>query len=594
MDKRLRALRQLLRKQKLAGFLIPHTDEHQSEYTPSYADRLSWLTGFKGSAGIAVVSLERAAIFVDGRYTLQVKDQVDLKKYEALKLHKDLAEDWFLENLKSGDVVGYDPWLHSKVWLAKAEKKLADKKITLKAVDKNLIDEIWLDRPTPSKALAQVHRDQYSGEKSSAKRKRIGAEIKAKGADCLVITSLDSIAWLFNIRGSDVDCTPLVLSFAILHSTSKAELYIEPGKMSDEVIKHLGKQVTVYCKDDFVGALRKLGKAGGNVMVDPKRAHSAVFEALKSEKATVIEAEDPIQLDKACKNDVELAGARAAHIRDAVAVCRFLCWLDEHGPTGKIDEMAAVKKLYSLREKVRHFQGNSFDTISGVGPNGAIVHYSVSEETSRMLKKDMLYLVDSGGQYFDGTTDVTRTIALGETTEKQRDNFTRVLKGHIALAQARFPEGRTGAHLDTLARKPLWDVGLDFDHGTGHGVGSYLGVHEGPQSISPLGHNVPLKPGMILSNEPGYYKAGEYGIRIENLVIVRIHDFEEEERPMLTFETITLVPIDKRLVNAHMMSAAEITWLNIYHATVREKIAPLLSGKEKEWLIEATESITTL
>ncbi|MBT6329944.1 MAG: aminopeptidase P family protein, partial [Kordiimonadaceae bacterium] len=528
MDKRLRALRQILREQKLAGFLIPHTDEHQSEYTPSYADRLAWLTGFKGSAGLAVVSLDRAAIYVDGRYTLQVRDQVDLKKFNVLKLHKDPAEDWFMENLKSGDVIGYDPWLHNKVWLSKAEKKMAAKNITLKAVKNNLIDEIWSDRPSPSKAPARVQNDQYSGEKSPAKRKRIAAQIKAEGADVLVITSLDSIAWLFNIRGSDVDCTPLVLSFAILHSSSKAELYIDPDKMSDEVINHLGKQVTIYPKEDFVGALKNLGKSGQKAMVDPKRTHSAVFEALRSENAVVIEKEDPILLDKACKNDVELAGTRAAHIRDAVAVCRFLCWIDKHGPSGKIDEIDAVEKLYDFRKDVPLFQGNSFDTISGAGSNGAIVHYSVTKETSKKLKKDMLYLVDSGGQYLDGTTDITRTIALGETTEKQRNNFTRVLKGHIALAQARFPEGRTGAHLDTLARKPLWDVGLDFDHGTGHGVGSYLGVHEGPQSISPLSHNVPLKPGMILSNEPGYYKAGEYGIRIENLVIVSISEFEEE------------------------------------------------------------------
>jgi len=594
MDKRLRALRQVLREQKLAGFLIPHTDEHQSEYTPSYAERLAWLTGFKGSAGLSVVSLDRAAIFVDGRYTLQVRDQVDLKQFSPLKLHKDLVEDWLLENLNSGAVVGYDPWLHSKIWLKKAGIKLAAKNITLKALVKNPIDEIWHDRPLASKAPARVHRDKYSGEKLSAKRKRIGAAIKAEGADALVITSLDSIAWLFNIRGSDVDFTPLVLSFAILYSSSKAELYIDPDKMGDEVIKHLGKQVTLYAKDEFVGALKKLGKSGQTVMADPKRAHSAVFEALESENANVIEKEDPILLDKACKNDVELDGTRAAHIRDAVAVCRFLCWLDQYGPSGNIDGLEAAKKLYTFREEVPYFQGNSFDTISGAGPNGAIVHYSVTEETSRKLTDNMIYLVDSGGQYLDGTTDVTRTIALGKTTEKQRDNFTRVLKGHIALAQSCFPEGRSGAHLDTLARKPLWDVGLDFDHGAGHGVGSYLGVHEGPQSISPLAHNVPLKPGMILSNEPGYYKTGEYGIRIENLVIVRIHEFVKEGRSMLTFETITLAPIDTRLVNAHMMTAAEITWLNIYHAKVREIISPLLNGKEKEWLVDATESISPL
>ena len=594
MDKRLRALRQKLRDAGLSGFIVAHADEHQSEYTPSYAQRLSWLTGFDGSAGLAAVTLDNAAIFVDGRYTLQVKDQVDLKKFTPLKLHQDLAEDWFLDSLTEGDIVGYDPWLHTKAWIASVSEKLAVKNIELKAVENNPIDEIWVDQPSPSDAPAVVHRDRYSGEKSTFKRKRIAAEIKSKEADALILTSLDSIAWLLNIRGSDVECTPLVLSFAILYCTGKVELFIDPAKISEELKIHLGAQVKSYSKEKFIEIVSKLGHDGLKVMVDPRTTPSAVFDKLTNTDATVIETDDPIQLTKACKNEIELNGTRKAHVRDAVAVCRFLCWLDEKAPSGKIDEIDAVKELYDLRNEVSLFQGNSFDTISGAGPNGAIVHYRVTEKTSRKLKPGMLYLVDSGGQYLDGTTDITRTVAIGTPTEEQRDHFTRVLKGHIALAQARFPEGRTGAHLDTLARKPLWDVGLDFDHGTGHGVGSYLGVHEGPQSISPLSHKVALKPGMILSNEPGYYKAGEYGIRIENLVIVRISDFEEEERPMLTFETITLAPIDKRLVNAHMMSAAEITWLNIYHAKVREKIAPLMEGKERDWLVQATESIMTL
>tara|TARA_R110002096_G_scaffold436096_2_gene667500 strand:+ start:86324 stop:88108 length:1785 start_codon:yes stop_codon:yes gene_type:complete len=594
MDKRLKSLRQKLREQKISGFLVPHTDEHQSEYTPSYAERLAWITGFDGSAGFAVVTLDKATIFVDGRYTLQAKTQVDAALYSRHKLHEDPIEDWLIENLEQGGVVGYDPWLHSKAWLKTAAKKLSEKNISLKALDSNPIDEIWSDRPGPSKDKARVHKDRYSGEKSSHKRKRVAAEIKEKKADALVITSLDSIAWLLNIRGTDVDCTPLVLSFAVLYASGKADLFMDPDKMNSEVEKHLGSSVSHCAKEDFEPALKMLGEKGLTVMVDPKRAHAAVFEGLENAGAQIVEADDPCQLDKACKNDVELDGARKAHIRDAVAVCRFLCWLDEHGPSGKIDELDAVNELYDFRKEVSLFHGNSFDTISGAGPNGAIVHYRVTEKTSRKLEKGMIYLVDSGGQYLDGTTDITRTVAIGAPTEEQRDNFTRVLKGHIALAQVRFPVGRTGAHIDTLARKSLWDVGLDYDHGTGHGVGSYLGVHEGPQSISPLGYNVALKPGMIISNEPGYYKAGQYGIRIENLVIVQNSEYEGEERPMLTFETITLAPIDTRLVNAHMMSASEITWLNIYHAKVREKIVPLLDGKEKEWLIRATESITTL
>ena len=594
MVERLRALRQVMRENKVAAFLVPHADEHQSEYTPKYAERLSWISGFDGSAGFACITLSEAALFVDGRYTLQAKNQVDGKAYTRLNIPDDKPEDWLFDQLKRGDVVAYDPWLHTKPWIESVASKLAKKNIELKAYQTNFIDEVWKDRPAPSKAKATVHKDRYSGEKSSDKRKRIAAELKSRGAKALVITSLDSIAWLFNIRGSDVEHTPLVLSFAILFDNANAVLFIDPDKLDKEVKTHLGKQVEFKPKENFIKDVKKLSGDGLKIIADPKKAPAAVFDVLSAGKSEIIELNDPCQLDKACKNEVELDGARSAHIRDAVAVCRFLRWVDENGPTGKYDELDAVQKLLDLRKEVPLFQDTSFDTISGAGPNGAIVHYRVTEKSSRKLNKCMIYLCDSGGQYLDGTTDITRTVTIGTPTEEQKDHFTRVLKGHIALAQARFPKGRTGAHLDTLARKSLWDVGLDYEHGTGHGVGSYLGVHEGQQSISPLGYSTPLKPGMILSNEPGYYKTGEYGIRIENLIIVRNSEYEEEERPMLTFETITLVPIDTRLVNAHMMSAAEITWLNIYHAKVREKISPMLSGKDKEWLLNATESITSL
>lgn len=593
MDNKLTALRQVMRDQKLNGFLVPHTDEHQSEYTPGYAKRIAWLTGFKGSAGLVTVSLDRAAIYVDGRYTLQVRDQVDMKLYEQLVLHKDKPEDWFVEVLKSGDVVGFDPWLHDKSAINRIREKLSANGIELKAITDNPIDDLWSDRPEPSKEIAVPHVVKYAGESSSDKRKRLAEKVKASGADAQVITSLDSIAWLLNIRGRDVECTPLVLSFAILNQNASVDLFIDPDKVTDDLKSHLGADVSLYAKTDFEVALGKLGADQKAVSVDPKRAHIAIFDLLEKAGAKVIEGEDPCVKDKAQKNDIELDGTRAAHIRDAVAVCRFLRWIDENAASGKYDELDAVEKLYTFRQDVDLFQGNSFDTISGAGSNGAIVHYNVKEASPKKLEADMLYLVDSGGQYLDGTTDITRTIAIGNTTEEQRDNFTRVLKGHIALAQARWPHGRTGAHLDSLARKSLWDVGLDYDHGTGHGVGSYLGVHEGPQSLSPVGH-VPLEAGMILSNEPGFYKTGEYGIRIENLVIVRNSNFRGQNRPMHTFETVTLVPIDTRLVNAHMMTAAEITWLNIYHANVREEIGPLLDGKDKEWLITATESITSL
>jgi Xaa-Pro aminopeptidase len=594
MKKRLLALRQILRTQKLSGYIIPHADEHQSEYTPSYAKRLSWLTGFDGSAGLAAITLDEGSIFVDGRYRLQVRNQVNIQSFTPLKLHQDTVEDWFSDKLQKGDVIGYDPWLHGKTWIDKVQKKLKPHGIKLKALHKNPIDEIWKDRPRPSSARAVVHDERYSGEKASFKRERIAAIVKKEGADALVLTSLDSIAWLFNIRGTDVDCTPLVLSFAILYENAKAELYIDPKKVTVDVLAHLGDRVKLLPKDQFIDGLKRLGDKHRTVMVDPQKTHMAILDILTEANADLVTVDDPIQLAKACKNDVELKGTRDAHKRDAVAVCRFLCWLDQNASSGKHDELDAVDKLFEFRKQVPLFQGNSFDTISGAGPNGAIVHYRVTKETAKKLQNGMIYLVDSGGQYLDGTTDITRTITIGKPTEEQKDRFTRVLKGHIALAQARFPEGRTGAHLDALARKPLWNIGLDYDHGTGHGVGSYLGVHEGPQSISHLGFKVALKPGMILSNEPGYYKTDKYGIRIENLVIVHLSDYQEEERPMLTFETITLAPIDTRLINAHMMTASEITWLNIYHAKVREVVGPMLKGEEKQWLIDATESIISV
>ena len=586
------ALRQQLRDLGLQGFVVPHADEHQNEYTPANAERLAWLTGFTGSAGQAALTLSEGAIFVDGRYTLQVRQQTDNRQFAPLDLFEDKIEDWLAERVKKGDRIGYDPWLHTREWISKVSDKLAKKGAEFAAVEENPIDQVWQGRPADSDAPAVSHPVEYSGEDSVHKRERVAAELKIKGADAVVLTLLDSIAWLFNIRGSDVAHTPLVSSYAILAADGSATLFIDSGKVDDDLKAFLGKQVKLADKSDFVDGLKKLKKK--KVCVDPKRTHAAVFEILEKAGATLIPSDDPCILPKAMKNDVEIKGTRNAHNRDAIAVCKFLAWLDDVGPKGEIDEIDSEEKLLSFRQEQPLFKDTSFSTISGAGPNGAIVHYRATRQSCRLLEPDMLYLVDSGGQYLDGTTDITRTISIGTPTEEQKDRFTRVLKGHIALAQARFPHGRSGAHLDSLARKPLWDVGLDYNHGTGHGVGSYLGVHEGPQSISRLGFTVPLEPGMILSNEPGYYKEGEYGIRIENLVLVRERRFDEEERPMLSFETLTHVPIDKRLVNAYMMTPAEITWFNIYHAQVREIVGPHLSGKEKEWLMKATESLVVL
>lgn len=594
MQNRLLALRQGLRDLDLNGFLVPHADEHQSEYTPEGAKRLAWLTGFSGSAGLCAVTLEQGAIYVDGRYTLQVRHQVNVKNFEPLSLVEDNVEDWFLSHLNKGDRIGYDPALHARAWIEKRSKALSKQGIDLLPVNKNPIDDIWVDRPEPSKNPVHTQGLNFSGEKSIHKRARLAADLKMDGLNAAILTSLDSIAWLLNIRGSDVECSPLVLGYLILKNTGKADFFVDEDKISDEVRIHLGSGVKIRPYEDFLDALRKLGRGSKSILVDPKRTHAVVLDALEQGGAKLVEKDDPCLLPKACKNDVELNGTRTAHIRDGVAMCKFLCWFEDAVSSGEVDELSATEKLLDFRKKQAHFRGLSFDTISGAGPNGAIVHYRSGPETNRRIEGDMLYLLDSGGQYLDGTTDLTRTMAIGKPTEEQRDRFTRVLKGHIALAQARFPVGRTGAHLDTLARKALWDIGLDYDHGTGHGVGCYLGVHEGPQSIAQGGFEVALKPGMILSNEPGFYKKGEYGIRIENLMIVRASHFEDEERSMNIFETITFVPIDTRLVNAHMMTSAEITWLNIYHAQVREKISPHLKGKELEWLIQATQSIMVI
>jgi len=594
MHKRLLALRQSLRDLNLKGLVIPHTDAHQCEYTPARDRRLAWLTGFYGSAGIGVVTLDRAAIYVDGRYTLQVRDQVDMTSFEDLSLEDDRPEDWFLSQLKAGDRVGYDPALHTHAWRQKMSKALGEHDIALVPTEKNIIDGLWQDQPAHAKNTIFPHPLKFSGEESHHKRARIGASLKADGLDGAILTSLDSIAWLLNIRGSDVSHSPLVLGYLILKNTGKADFFVDEDKVSDVVWDHLGTEVSIKPYDKFFDAARALGKGGKKILVDPKRTHAAVRDVLEAGGAQIMEKADPCLLPKACKNEVELKGARAAHIRDGVAMCKFLCWFEENVASGNIDELSAAAKLLEFRQKQRHFHSLSFDTISGAGPNGAIVHYKASLETNRKITGNMLYLLDSGGQYRDGTTDITRTIAVGKSTEEQRDRFTRVLKGHIALAQARFPVGRTGAHLDSLARKALWDIGLDYNHGTGHGVGSFLGVHEGPQSISSRGFEVPLMPGMILSNEPGYYKAGDFGIRIENLLIVRESHFDEEERPMNIFETITFVPIDRRLVTPHMMNSTEITWLNIYHAQVREKISPFLEGAELDWLKRATQSVMAL
>ena len=584
---RLKALREQLKADKLDGFVVPLTDEHMSEYVGSYAQRLAWLTGFQGSAGSAVVLPEEAAIFVDGRYTLQVRSQVDGKDWSYQSVPETSAADWLKEHAPQGGRIGYDPWLHSRDWVKKATEALAARGAELVAVEQNPIDKVWSDRPEASKAHLIVQPDQYAGRSSADKRHEIADWLEKQGADAAVLSALDSIAWAFNVRGADVARTPVALAFALVRSDGTADLYVNPEKVSAEVRQHLGNGVRLHDRDAFEGALSEL--SGKTVAVDPERAVAAIFEALDKAGARIVAVRDPTILPKAIKNPVEIAGQKAAQERDGAAISRFLRWVEEEAPKGEIDELTASDRLEALRRENPEIRDLSFDTISGAGPNGAIVHYKSSEKTNRKLETGTLYLVDSGGQYVDGTTDITRTVAIGEPSQEMRDRFTRVLKGHIAVATAIFPKGTRGSQLDSFARRPLWEAGLDYAHGTGHGVGSFLSVHEGPQRISPVGSaqsggDEPLKAGMILSNEPGYYKTGEYGIRIENLVLVVEKPIEGAEKETLGFETLTFAPIERRLVDVSMLSDSELQWLNDYHAEVLARIGPRLEGEDKAWL----------
>jgi Xaa-Pro aminopeptidase len=586
---RLATLRAELARRGLAGFIVPRGDEHQGEYVPPQAERLLWLTGFSGSAGVAVVLAERAAIFVDGRYTLQVRDQVDTTRYEPLHLIETPPAKWASGVLKPGDRLGFDPWLHSAAeverWQAAARAAGAE----LVPVESNPVDAVWDDQPPRPISPVVPHPLQFSGRSSEDKREAVADQLRQAGQQAVVLSAPDSIAWLLNVRGADVPNTPFPLSFAILHDDGRAELFMDPRKAAPELAGHLGNAVSIAPPAQLGPALDALAGAGRKVRFDPQTLSSWVVSRLAAGGAALEPGADPCALPKAAKTAVELDGMRAAHRRDGAALSRFLGWIATEAAKGGIDELSAVEKLAALRAEGSHFRGYSFDTISGSGPNGAIVHYRASEATNRPLEPGTLYLVDSGGQYLDGTTDVTRTVAIGTPTDEMRDRFTRVLKGHIALATARFPVGTTGSQLDVLARLPLWSAGLDYDHGTGHGVGSYLSVHEGPQRISKAPNTVALLPGMIISNEPGFYKTGAFGIRIENLVAVRQGaPAEGSEREMLEFETLTLAPIDRNLVDTGLLDEAERDWLNAYHARVLSVIAPQVGADTRRWLESAT------
>lgn len=588
---RLADLRAELKRRGLDGFVVPRADEHQGEYVPRRSQRLGWLTGFSGSAGLAIVLADKAAIFIDGRYTLAVRDQVDVKAFEPHQIPEQSAEQWIADSLPKGGRLGFDPWLQTIDGHDRFARACQRAGGSFVPVESNPVDTVWTSRPPAPLAPVLPHPVEFAGETSESKRGRIASTLAARNADVALITAPDSIAWLLNVRGGDVPRTPFALGFALIHADGHVDLFMDRRKIPDRTAAWLGNAVTLAPPEELGSALDLLGKVGKRVLVETSTAPYWAATRLQGAGATIVRDADPVALPKACKNDVELAGIRAAHRRDGVAVSRFLHWLDRTSATGALREIEVSDRLQALRQETGMLRDLSFDTISGAGPNGAIVHYRASEATERTLEPGSLYLVDSGGQYRDGTTDITRTVGIGTPSPEMRDRFTRVLKGHIALASARFPVGTTGSQLDVLARYALWQVGLDYDHGTGHGVGAYLSVHEGPHRISKMPNAVALQPGMIVSNEPGYYKTGAYGIRIENLVAVKAVEIEGADRKYLEFETLTLAPIDLACIEPSLLTESEKQWLNDYHRRVRETVGPDVDEATRAWLEQATRAI---
>jgi Xaa-Pro aminopeptidase len=588
---RVARVRDELARQALDGFIVPRADEHQGEDVAAYAERLKWLTGFGGSAGIAIVMRTQGAIFVDGRYTIQVREQVDTNLFEPQHLIETPLIKWIEEHVRAGQRIGFDSWLHTVNEVKKLTKACERARAELVPVTSNPIDAAWADQPSLPRHNVIIHQIQYAGVHARSKLAALAEELSRTRADATVLTSPPSIAWAFNLRGSDIPHTPAFLGFAILHASEKADLFVAPEKLDETVRDYLEDLAVLHEPSELLNVLRRLGNTHKTVLIDPAWASQSIAQTLTQSGAKLVHGADVCLLPKARKNETEIEGARVAHERDAVAVCRFLCWFDREAPKGRLDEIKAAKELELFRTETGKLRDISFPTISAFGPNAAICHYRVGEASNLKITGDGTYLVDSGAQYFDGTTDITRTVAVGKPSDEMKERFTRVLKGHIAIDTARMPKGTSGAQIDVLARMHLWDVGLDFDHGTGHGVGSYLAVHEGPQRISKLGHTT-LEPGMIVSNEPGYYKEGEYGIRIENLLLVREPEqLPGEEREMLSFETLTWAPIDLKLVDASMLTVKEQDWLDDYHGQVWETVGQRLREKDRAWLKKATRAL---
>jgi Xaa-Pro aminopeptidase len=583
---RIAALRAELARQNLAGFIIPRADRHQNEYLPPNEERLLWATGFSGSAGLAIVLAEKAALFVDGRYTVQAAEQTDNDIFERLPVGEKPMRDWLRQNLKAGDALGFDPWNHTYDFVQETGEFLETLGANLVPLGHNPIDALWTDRPAPTPAPFTTRPLRLAGETAKAKLARLSAKLDA---DALFVSDPHNIAWVFNIRGGDVAHTPLPLAFAIIPKQGQTRLFADPAKLTPPVVERLAEVATLHAPAELEGALAAEAKAGRKLLFDKATAPYRLIDAFRGSGGKFTLQPDPLTLMKACKNPAEIAGSKAAHLRDAVALAKFLAWFEGVMAGNGATEIGAAVALENFRADDPTFRDVSFPTISAAGPHAALPHYRVGEGSDIAIPEG-LYLVDSGAQYDEGTTDITRTLAVGQTTPDMRDRYTRVLKGHIAIATSVFPKGTTGAQIDAFARRALWDVGVDFEHGVGHGVGAFLSVHEGPQRIAKTGAT-PLMPGMIISNEPGYYAPERFGIRIENLVLVVPREIAGAEREMLGFETISFAPIDTRPLRRELLTPAEIEWLNAYHAEVRAQVGPLLDDATRAWLEAATAAI---
>ncbi len=587
---RLQALRAELARRQLSGLVVPRADQHQNEYVPPSEERLAWLSGFTGSAGFALVLADRAVLFVDGRYTLQAAQQIDTAQWTVASLVDPPPEGWIAANVASRSRIGFDPWLHTTASAEKLASACAKAGAELVAVETNPIDAVWTARPEAPLGAVHLHAERFAGESAFKKLDRIRSAVADQKLDALVLSDAHAVAWAFNIRGADVAHTPLPLSYAMVPKDGRPTIFIDSRKLSNAARAYLADLADVVEPGELIGRITRLAATGASIGLDAATAADALSRAITIEGGKAIRGSDPIALMKAVKNTTEIDGARAAHQRDGVALAKFLSWLDREAPQGHLTEIDVVEALETFRRDTGLLRDVSFPTICGAGPNGAIVHYRVTRASNRRIHPGELLLVDSGAQYEDGTTDVTRTISVGTPTAEMRDRFTRVLKGHIAISAAVFVDGTSGAQIDAMARQFLWQAGLDFDHGTGHGVGSYLSVHEGPARISKIG-TTPLKRGMILSNEPGYYKTGAYGIRIENLVLVAEATIAGAERPVNRFEVLTLAPIDKRLIDMALLTSSEIAWVDAYHARVAEALSSFLDSETQRWLSAATSPL---